>query len=64
VTIERLEAEQLLWIDSELEDLPAVVSMNSLPKAFISGSAFSISIAAIAALPLTVLAVAKRRRLI
>jgi magnesium transporter len=44
--------------------LAGVMGMNSLPKLFISGTAFSICIAAIAALPVTVLAIARRRRLI
>jgi Mg2+ and Co2+ transporter CorA len=44
--------------------LAGVMGMNSLPKIFITSSAFWISIAAIAALPLTVLAFAKRRSLI
>jgi magnesium transporter len=44
--------------------LAGIMGMNSLPNLFISGPAFSISVAAIAVLPLSVLAIARRRRLI
>jgi hypothetical protein len=40
------------------------MGMNSLPRALVSGTAFVLSILAIAALPLTVLVVARLRRLI
>jgi magnesium transporter len=44
--------------------LAGVMGMNSLPTAFVTSTAFWISIAAIATLPLTVLALAKRRGLV
>ena len=44
--------------------LAGVMGMNSLPRALVSGTAFVLSILAIAALPVTVLVVARLRRLI
>jgi magnesium transporter len=44
--------------------LAGVMGMNSLPDLFVTGTAFWISIAAIAALPVTVLTVARLQRLI
>jgi magnesium transporter len=44
--------------------LAGVMGMNSLPTVLVTGPAFWISIAAIAALPVTVLTIARRQRLV
>jgi magnesium transporter len=44
--------------------LAGIMGMNSLPRAFVSGMAFWISLAVIAALPTIVLAMARRQRLV
>jgi magnesium transporter len=44
--------------------LAGVMGMNSLPRTFVTGTAFWISLVAIAALPLTVITLARLRRLI
>jgi Mg2+ and Co2+ transporter CorA len=44
--------------------LAGIMGMNSLPHTFVSGTAFWISLALIAALPTIVLTMAKRQRLV